>query len=195
MLNCRLEASDGREGTAAVYGGRSLASPRLPTDYLCTENIISGDRRWLKLAHLGHSLARSARGQPADLVAQLWQIGIDDVFVAGSFVEEKDHPNDVDGYFACDVRYYASGQLEQALNALDPHSIWTWDNARRRPAPGKAFPQLPMWHQYRVELYPDYGQAFGRLPGGALVMARDWFRRTRDLRRKGIVQIVREVPE
>jgi hypothetical protein len=129
------------------------------------------------------------------MVAQLWQIGIDDVFVAGSFVEEKDHPNDVDGYFACDVRYYASGQLEQALNALDPHSIWTWDNARRRPAPGKAFPQLPMWHQYRVELYPDYGQAFGRLPGGALVMARDWFRRTRDLRRKGIVQIVREVPE
>ena len=28
------------------------------------------------------------------LVGQLWQVGIDDIFIDGSFVEDKDHPND-----------------------------------------------------------------------------------------------------
>lgn len=32
------------------------------------------------------------------LVGHLWQVGIDRIFVDGSFVEEKDHPNDIDGY-------------------------------------------------------------------------------------------------
>ena len=126
------------------------------------------------------------------LARQLWQVGIEQVYVGGSFVEAKDHPNDIDGYFSCDVQLYATGQLEQGLNLLDPHRVWTWDNAQRQPAPGKAFPQLPMWHRYRVELYPDYGQAFGRLPTGSVVTAYTWFRRARDLRRKGIVQLVRE---
>jgi hypothetical protein len=56
----------------------------------------------------------------AIMVGQLWQVGIEDIFVAGSFVEEKDHPNDLDGYFVCDLPFYAGGQLEQALNALEP---------------------------------------------------------------------------
>jgi hypothetical protein len=47
------------------------------------------------------------------------------------------------------------------LNLLDPHKIWTWDPASRRPAPGHAKRQLPMWHVYRVELYPHYGQLSG----------------------------------
>src|ERR1700730_9812930 len=51
------------------------------------------------------------------LVRQLWQVGIDRIFVDGSFVEEKDHPNDIDGYFECDLRYLASGQLQRDLNA------------------------------------------------------------------------------
>jgi uncharacterized protein DUF6932 len=31
------------------------------------------------------------------MTRQLWQVGISDVFADGSFVEEKDHPNDIDG--------------------------------------------------------------------------------------------------
>src|ERR1700732_4902670 len=42
------------------------------------------------------------------MAAQLWQVGITAIFVDGSFVEDKDHPNDIDGYFECDVRYLAS---------------------------------------------------------------------------------------
>jgi hypothetical protein len=32
------------------------------------------------------------------LTRQLWQEGIREVFADGSFAEDKDHPNDIDGY-------------------------------------------------------------------------------------------------
>ena len=35
------------------------------------------------------------------LVGELVRVGIHDVWIDGSFVEDKDHPNDVDGYFLC----------------------------------------------------------------------------------------------
>lgn len=88
------------------------------------------------------------------LCHQLWQVGIRDIFIDGSFAEDKDHPNDIDGYFVCDLMLLASGRLEQELNLLDPYKIWTWDPVSRRPFRGYPKSQLPMWHRYRVELYP-----------------------------------------
>ncbi len=76
----------------------------------------------------------------------------------GSFVEDKDHPNDIDGYFVCDRGYLISGDLERDLNLLDPYEIWSWDPDSRYPFPGYPKLQLPMWHTYRVELYPHFGQ-------------------------------------
>jgi len=86
------------------------------------------------------------------LTHQLWQVGIREVFADGSFAEDKDHPNDVDGYFLCDLGHLVSGQLERDLNLLDPNKIWTWDPASRRPYRGYPKRQLPMRHNYRVEL-------------------------------------------
>jgi hypothetical protein len=72
----------------------------------------------------------------AALVAQLAQVGITEIFVNGSFVEDKDHPNDIDGYFECDLRRLATGDLQRELNAIDPHKVWTWDpRSRRRDTP------------------------------------------------------------
>jgi hypothetical protein len=88
------------------------------------------------------------------LTRQLWQVGITDVYADGSFAEDKDHPNDIDGYFACDLARLSSGQLERDLNLLDSHKVWTWDPRSRRPFRGCPKKQLPMWHAYRVELYP-----------------------------------------
>jgi hypothetical protein len=68
----------------------------------------------------------------AILVKQLWQVGVTEVFVDGSFAEDKDHPNDIDGYFVCDLMRLASGELQRELNLLDPHKVWTWDPASRR---------------------------------------------------------------
>jgi hypothetical protein len=95
------------------------------------------------------------------LARQLWDVGVSDVFLNGSFVEDKPHPNDIDGYFSVDVRRFASGELQRSLNALDPHGAWTWDPASRRPYRGYTKRQLPMWHAYRVELYPHYDQFSG----------------------------------
>lgn len=88
------------------------------------------------------------------LTRQLWQVGITEVFADGSFTEDKDHPNDIDGYFVCDLDRLKSGQLTRELNLLDPNKVWTWDPASRRPYLGYPKLQLPMWHKYRVELYP-----------------------------------------
>ena len=68
---------------------------------------------------------------------------------------------DNDGYFECDLKQLASGQLERELNLLDPFKVWTWDPSSRRSYRGYPKRQLPMWHVYRVELYPHVGQLSG----------------------------------
>jgi hypothetical protein len=88
------------------------------------------------------------------LTRQLWQVGIQEVYADGSFAEDKDHPNDIDGYFVCDLQRLASGELSRQLNLLDPDKVWTWEPASRKPYRGYPKKQLPMWHRYRVELYP-----------------------------------------
>lgn len=40
------------------------------------------------------------------MTRQLWQVGVRDVFADGSFVEEKDHPNDIDGYFVTSSSFH-----------------------------------------------------------------------------------------
>ena len=101
------------------------------------------------------------------LVKQLFQVGIKDVFLDGSFVEDKDHPNDIDGYFdphlsMLDLADFVKFQaLVSQLNNLDPHKVWTWDPDSRKVYPGFSKGQLPMWWFYRVELYPHMNQGTG----------------------------------
>lgn len=127
------------------------------------------------------------------LVGQLQQAGIDQIFIDGSFVEDKDHPNDIDGYFICDPHRFASGLLEHDLNLLDPAKCWTWDHRTRRPHRGYPKLQLPMWHAYRVELYPHYaGLLAGVDSHGHELEFPAWFRQSRSTGNpKGIIRIIR----
>ena len=128
------------------------------------------------------------------LVKQLWHVGVTDVFVDGSFAEDKDHPNDIDGYFVCDLMRLASGELERELNLLDPHKIWTWDPATRRPYRGYPKKQLPMWHQYRIELYPHFSGLLSGITdqhGNELEFPAAFRRSRRDGKPRGIVKIGR----
>jgi len=79
------------------------------------------------------------------LCRQLWQVGVRAIFADGSFAEDKEHPNDIDGYFACDLRELITGELERKLNLLDPSKVWTWEPASRKPYRGYSKKQLPMW--------------------------------------------------
>ena len=47
------------------------------------------------------------------LTRQLWHLGIREVFADGSFVEDKDHPNDIDGYFVCGLDELKTGDWRQ----------------------------------------------------------------------------------
>jgi hypothetical protein len=94
------------------------------------------------------------------LVNQLWTVGVGEIYVDGSFAEDKSHPNDIDGYFVCEKDVFVSGALERQLNLLDPHKVWTWDPRSRLPYRGYPKMQLPMWHRYRVELYPHFPGLF-----------------------------------
>jgi hypothetical protein len=127
----------------------------------------------------------------AILVEQLWEVGVTDIFIDGSFTEDKDHPNDIDGYFVCSLEELATGELQRKLNLLDPHKIWTWDPRSRRPYRGFRKKQLPMWHKYRVELYPHFGQPCGIVDSrGYELEFPSAFRLSRDGRPRGIVKVV-----
>ncbi len=162
----------------------------LTIDELRASSLVVGDKssdtwdfRWR--AHLVDSLAV--------LVRQLWSVGVTEIFADGSFVEDKDHPNDIDGYFVCDLKQLASGELEERLNLLDPHKSWTWDPSERKPFKGYPKKQLPMWHQYRVELYPHYGQPSGLRDkfGNELEFPSAFRLSRRDGRPRGIIKIAR----
>lgn len=95
----------------------------------------------------------------AVMVGQLWQVGVTDIFIDGSFVEDKDHPNDIDGYFVIEVTELQ--EKVRFLNSIDPWSVWTWNLTSRTRYKNYPKLQLPMWHKYRVELFPEYGQFSG----------------------------------
>lgn len=95
------------------------------------------------------------------LVNQLHSVGIDEIFIDGSFVEDKASPSDIDGYFVADP--ITLPDIVKELNRLDPHKIWTWNWNSRIFDRNSAKPQLPMWHRYKVELYPHVGQESGIL--------------------------------
>ena len=118
---------------------------------------------------------------------------VSEVFIDGSFVEDKDHPNDIDGYFVCELSRLASGELERSLNLLDPCKCWTWDPAQRRPFLGYPKKQLPMWHEHRVELYPHFGQLSGLRDqyGNELEFPSAFRLSRRDGKLRGIVQVIR----
>lgn len=132
--------------------------------------------------------------QAETMCEQLWEVGIEDIYLDGSFTEAKAHPNDIDGYFGCDARRVATGDLQRALNQIDPKKCWTWDPDERRAYRGYAKKQLPMWHAYRVELYPHYDQFTGITDeyGHPLTFPAAFRKRRRDDEPKGIVKVVPE---
>lgn len=100
------------------------------------------------------------------LTKELWAVGVEDVFLDGSFVEEKDRPNDIDGYFDTGLKMIGADlpkflTMVQNLNLANQHKIWTWDPSTRIQVSGFAKRQLPMWVHYRVELYPHLEQPSG----------------------------------
>ncbi len=168
-------------------GTFSLTFEQLAASHLVTAAADDWHRGW-DVAWRGQLVHNAG-----ELTQELWACGVTDVFLDGSFTEAKAHPNDIDGYFECDIHDLASGGLERRLNQRNPHGIWTWAPASRRRAKGSAKKQLPMWHQYRVELYPHARGLLSGIPDpfGNELQFPSAFRQQRGSGlRKGILQMV-----
>lgn len=129
------------------------------------------------------------------LANQLWAVGVSEIFIDGSFVENKDRPGDIDGYFVTSAAQMAGRQLERELNRVAGQSVWTWNwNQRIRP-PSGGKPQLPMWHQYHVELFPHFAGMYSGITDqfGNEVNFPAAFRKSRLFQPKGIVCLSRTV--
>lgn len=117
--------------------------------------------------------------------------GVRDIFIDGSFVEDKLSPGDIDGYFVLeDRRDWATGAFQQRLAALDAPGIWSWSRDHRRRCQS-AEKKLPFWCRYRVELYPDLGLPSDILgPDGRPLRYPEAFRqRTDTMEPKGILRL------
>lgn len=88
------------------------------------------------------------------LSGQLREAGVREIFADGSFAEDKDHPNDIDGYFVCSLGDLRSGELIRRLNRLDPFKVWTWDPAARKPYRGYPKKQPSAFRQSRRDGKP-----------------------------------------
>ncbi len=116
----------------------------------------------------------------AVLANQLWSVGIDSIFIDGSFVEEKSHPNDIDGYFECPLEIFFD--IVPRLNQMDPNQCWDWSQGKPK-----------MWDVYRVELFPHYGQLCGIDDAtGYELQFPAAFRQSREFEPKGIVKLLKE---
>ena len=93
-------------------------------------------------------------GWPPAFTRQLWQAGIREVFADGSFAEDKDHPNDIDGYSVCGLIQLKTGELVRHLNLLDPFKIWTRTRPRGSHTGDIRRNNCRCGTGYRVEMYP-----------------------------------------
>jgi hypothetical protein len=113
------------------------------------------------------------------LSRQLWQVGVHEIFADGSFAEDKDHPNDIDGYFECSLDAIRTGELTREPNRIDPFKIWTWpSDAAAVPwlsketatdvasVPGgtvSTYSRTQAWQRHSRQVRPRVGVSF-RLP-------------------------------
>lgn len=77
------------------------------------------------------------------LAGDLWTVGIDRIFIDGSFVTEKPRPGDIDGYFVVDFSKFVhqSTQLRGLREAWDLHAREA-EAAPLAQAPSRALPRI-----------------------------------------------------
>ncbi len=125
------------------------------------------------------------------LARQLWQVGVTEVFVFGSFVDDKACPNDIDSYFVYpSAKPIRNGRLRRALNEINAEKAWDWLNRLPDETTGKN--EMILWHVYRVEVVPTAPDLKNAMPveGTKLPIPTGVHIASGSCRIKGVVQLV-----
>src|SRR4051794_40267750 len=85
-------------------------------------------------------------------VRQLWQVGVERIFVNGSFATSRPIPGDLDAYFECELDQFP--RILVRLFQLEP--TLPWDLTHRPIDVASSLGKPVMWHRYRVELFPSF---------------------------------------
>jgi hypothetical protein len=111
----------------------------------------------------------------AEVARLLFDAGVRDLRIDGSFVTEKPDPGDIDGFWIVD----AEVRFEEIPSVLLDFSLV--------PDPGSGKPKFPMWHRYGLELFlhPMMG---GFAPGDLPT----FFSHSRDGVERGYLRVVPE---
>lgn len=164
-----------------TYGRLPVGDYPLTLDQLRESILVHGTQRYPVDTEWRLQLVDNL----SHLVPSLWAIGITDIYIDGSFVTSKARPNDIDGYYVCDVRDLLSESLFRTLHEVSGEAIW---DMRDRVQVGYDKIRPKMWKQYRCELYPHCEEVHLNFPHPPFPQ---FFRQTRVGVGKGIVKLIR----
>ena len=101
---CRIGGNHGAIPAFEPDGLLPTGDYEVSFDQLRESILVVGPGDSIHYPNWDHAWRRICVDNLEILTRQLWQVGIREVFADGSFAEDKDHPNDIDGYFVCDLR-------------------------------------------------------------------------------------------
>jgi hypothetical protein len=141
------------------------------------------------------------------LVQPLWRMGIEDIWIDGSFCSTKTDPRDVDAFFELPVMNEImdiEDELQRRRTILAYYEVIAdhlnqyfeepvWDLFENLAPDENGELQTLMWHRYKVDLFPSswgiYAGSF--YPGGKLRKFEEFFRRDRYGIEKGLIKLVK----
>jgi len=116
--------------------------------------------------------------------ANLNHVGITELFLAGSFVQNNPAPGDIDGYYM--VAPAAWLRIKPLLMTVDPllatvsdQKTWVYDVGQRKLKPR-------LWHDVRLELF----YVLDIPPNRAPTAIPQFFRVSRQGKQKGLIRII-----
>jgi hypothetical protein len=123
-------------------------------------------------------------------------MGIDEIYIDGSFCSNKGEPGDIDAYFNIDFKVETAEEayaqlkiLTHELNSLSEYPVWDWWNQRLNHE-GEA--KCEMWFKYRVEIFPNcFGVYAGKNDWGQLTKFEEMFRYDDCGIEKGVVRLLK----
>lgn len=123
----------------------------------------------------------------------LHRAGIQDMYMAGSFLSTKPRPGDLNLWFSVPLEYYSSHRFAKTLKSIDPDTMWTWNHSDfQKDSSGKF--RSPMWRAYGLEpIYsiieiPSYPAATAT--GKYVDFPDSYYRLTQDGYPCGVIQLI-----